>query len=154
MTKILGPNVTARTLCVGVAVGPVIRLDAPLSLWGGIDVKTGSIVETRHPQVGVCLAGNVVVMPGTHGSSGGGSVLLECLAQKTSAAAWILTVPSDILLVGALVARELYGVKLPVVLTSPDAVAAIADGIRVRVNAIQVEAVISEIGFDSEESAN
>ena len=89
-------------------------------------------------------------MPGTHGSSGAGAVLLQCVAQHASAAAWILTAPSDILLVGALVARELYGVKLPVVLMDPPVAAVIADGSSVRVNAMQTHTVVSQAVFGPE----
>ena len=151
MTTTFGPDLAARTLCVGEAFGPVIRLEAPLSLWGGIDATTGSIIEPGHPQIGACLVGAIVFIPGTHGSSGGGSVLLECLAQKTSPAAWILTAPSDILLVGALVGRELYGVRLPVVLMDPEVAGAFADGSNVRVNATGTRAVVSQARLETRE---
>lgn len=41
-----------------------------ISGWGGIDPKTGSVIETRHPLRGVSFAGKVLVFPGAKGSSG------------------------------------------------------------------------------------
>ena len=41
-----------------------------ISGWGGIDPRTGSIIETRHELKGVSFAGKVLVFPGAKGSSG------------------------------------------------------------------------------------
>ena len=42
----------------------------PISGWGGIDPRTGTIIETRHELRGVSFAGKVLVFPGAKGSSG------------------------------------------------------------------------------------
>ncbi|KAA9165500.1 DUF126 domain-containing protein [Amycolatopsis acidicola] len=54
----------------GRASGRALVCTAPISGWGGIDPKTGTIVENRHPQRGSCFAGGVLVIPGAKGSSG------------------------------------------------------------------------------------
>lgn len=59
-----------RGLIGGVARGEVAVCTAPISGWGGIDPATGTIVETRHPQRGLCFANRVLVVPGAKGSSG------------------------------------------------------------------------------------
>ena len=59
--------------------GTVLRLDEPLSFWGGFDASTGCIIDRAHPQHGVCATGKVVVMPGSRGSSGTPGVLGESL---------------------------------------------------------------------------
>ena len=41
-----------------------------ISGWGGIDPRTGSVIETRHALRGVSFAGKVLVFPGAKGSSG------------------------------------------------------------------------------------
>ena len=40
----------AVTLVPGSAAGPVLRLDEPLSFWGGLDSATGTIIDRLHPQ--------------------------------------------------------------------------------------------------------
>ena len=44
-------------------------LDEPLSFWGGLDPKTGLIIDEQHPQKGQSVAGRVLLMPGTRGST-------------------------------------------------------------------------------------
>lgn len=54
----------------GRAAGRALVCTAPISGWGGIDPRTGTIVENRHPQHGASFAGGVLVVPGAKGSSG------------------------------------------------------------------------------------
>ena len=108
----------ARTLVAGTAEGPALVLDEPLSLWGGLDPETGSIIDTRHPQRGSTVAGRVLVMPAGRGSSSSSSVLAEAIRAGTGPAAIVLGEPDLILALGAIVARELFGTSIPVVVTA------------------------------------
>lgn len=103
-----------------------VILDEPLSFWGGFDASTGRIIDVHHPQHGASLTGRVVVMPGGRGSSSSASVLAEAVRAGTAPAALILGEPDLIVAVGAVVANELYGVNLPVVVdpSAPTAVRA------------------------------
>jgi predicted aconitase with swiveling domain len=102
-------------LVPGEAGGPALALDAPLSLWGGLDPTTGDIIDQRHPQWGANVAGKVLVMPVGKGSSSASSILLEAVRLGTAPAAVLLAEPDAILALGAAVARELYRVG-PVVM--------------------------------------
>jgi len=95
--------------------GPVLTLDAPLSLWGGLDPATGDIIEQRHPQFGQNVSGKTLVMPVGKGSSSSSSILLEAVRLGTAPAAIVLAEPDAILSLGAAVAQELYGVAPPVI---------------------------------------
>ncbi len=110
----------ARVLAPGAARAPALVLDEPLSLWGGVDPGSGRIVEPRHPQHGARVTGTVLVIPATRGSSSSASVLAEMVRAGTAPAAVILGEPDLILALGAAVAAELYGTRLPV-LVLPDA---------------------------------
>jgi predicted aconitase with swiveling domain len=107
-----------RTLVPGEARGEVLRLDEPLSFWGGIDPVTGDVIDPRHPQRGENVAGRVLVMPGGRGSSSSSSVLAEAIRARVAPAAIVLIEADPILALGAIVARELYGVAIPVVLVA------------------------------------
>jgi hypothetical protein len=107
----------ARTLVEGSARGAALVLDEPLSFWGGIDPGTGEVIDVRHPQRGANVAARVLVMPSGRGSSSSSSVLAESVRAGTAPAAIVLAEPDPILALGAIVARELYGLAIPVVVS-------------------------------------
>lgn len=110
------------------ASAPALVLDEPLSLWGGLDPATGRIIDVHHPQRGAVVTGRVLVMPGGRGSSSSASVLAEAVRAGTAPAAIVLREPDLILSIGAAVAEELYGVRIPVLVVATDRHAAIRDG--------------------------
>lgn len=117
-----------RVLLGGSARGRALVLDEPLSMWGGLDPETGLVIDRRHPQAGETLTGVVLVLPAGRGSSSAASVLAEAIRRGTAPAALVLAEPDDILLVGALVAEELYGITCPVVVADGAAYRAIRTG--------------------------
>jgi uncharacterized protein len=111
----------ARTLVAGTAHGRALVLDQPLSFWGGVDPATGDIIDVRHPQHGANVAGRILVMPSGRGSSSSSSVLAEAIRAGTAPAAIVLREADPILALGAIVARELFGTTIPVVVTTESA---------------------------------
>jgi predicted aconitase with swiveling domain len=89
------------------AAGRGLALTAPISFWGGVDPKTGVIADVRHPQHGIAIAGTVLMLPGTIGSSSASAVLLELIHRNIAPAAIVMHEPDAILLLGVLVAREM-----------------------------------------------
>jgi predicted aconitase with swiveling domain len=108
----------ARTLVPGTATGEVLVLDEPLSFWGGVDPATGEVIDVRHPQRGANVAGRVLVMASGRGSSSSSSVLAEAVRAGTAPSAIVLAEPDPILALGAIVARELYGQGVPIVVSA------------------------------------
>ena len=109
----------ARILHPGMAAGLAIRLTEPLSFWGGVD-DDGRLVDAHHPQCGAVLTGRVLLMESGRGSSSSSSVLAERIRTRTAPAAVILSRPDQIIPLGALIAHELYGLALPVVVAPYD----------------------------------
>jgi predicted aconitase with swiveling domain len=89
------------------AGGPALVLTRPTSFWGGVDPKSGRIVDPRHPEAGESVTGRVLFLPGTIGSSSASAVLLELVRSGNAPAAIILHEPDAILLLGLIVAREM-----------------------------------------------
>ncbi|MCA9866398.1 MAG: DUF521 domain-containing protein [Anaerolineae bacterium] len=116
------------SLVPGQAEGRALVLDAPLSLWGGLEPGTGDIIDQRHPQWGQNVTGRVLVMPVGKGSSSASSILLEAVRLGTAPAAILLAEPDAILALGAAVARELYGLAPPVMVLEPRVYNQIRDG--------------------------
>ncbi|MDP9467297.1 MAG: DUF126 domain-containing protein [Chloroflexota bacterium] len=127
-----------RLLAPGTAEGRALVLHEALSLWGGIDPATGTIIDARHPQRGESVAGRVLVMPAVRGSSSSSSILAESVRAGCAPAAILLGEPDLILAVGAAVAEELYGQGIPVVLLAREELAGIIDGATVRVDGAYV----------------
>lgn len=113
-----GPDDDLRPVHPGRAGGPVLVLQAPLSFWGGVDRRTGTVIDVHHPQRGVSVAGRVLVMRSGRGSSSSSSVLAEVLRNGVGPAGIVLTDVDLILSLGVIVARELYAVECPVVVVS------------------------------------
>jgi predicted aconitase with swiveling domain len=109
-------------------------LDEPLSLWGGLDPATGVIVDPHHPQRGQRVGGRVLVMPAGRGSSSSASVLAEAARAGTAPAAIVLRDSDLILAIGAAVAEELYGARVPIVTLDAATYDALEDGQPIRID--------------------
>ena len=130
-----GAGITGRVLHPGSAAGRTIRLDAPLSFWGGLDPSTGQIIDRAHPQVGASLAGRVAVMPGSRGSSGTPGVLAESLRLGTGPAALVVQKADINLTAGAVVAAALYDRHCPIVLLDDESFAEVGSWSSITVTA-------------------
>ena len=105
-----------QVLVAGTARGRVLVLDEPLSFWGGLDPATGRVTDKRHPQVGMTISGQILGMETGRGSSSSGNILAEAIRRGTAPAAIVMLEPDEILVIGALVAHELYGTTMPIIL--------------------------------------
>lgn len=136
-------RVIGETLCVGAGSGDVLRLDEPLSLWGGTDLSTGLIIDVHHPQHGMSIAGRVLVMTASRGSSSSSSVLAEQIRAGVAPAAILLGTRDAILTLGAIAAAEVYQVRLPIVLMDAREIAAVPASGPVDVHAEPGQATVS-----------
>ncbi|QNK81557.1 aconitase X swivel domain-containing protein [Nakamurella sp. PAMC28650] len=123
-----GPSTDLRPLHPGVGSGELVVLTAPLSFWGGVDRRTGAIIDVHHPQHGAGLAGRVLAMRAGRGSSSGSSVLAEVLRNGNGPAAVLLAEPDLILSLGVIVAAETYGLYCPVAVLSASVFAQLRTG--------------------------
>jgi predicted aconitase with swiveling domain len=105
-----------RSIVPGSASGPLIVLDEPLSFWGGLGAD-GTIIDVRHPQHGLRVTGAVVALPAVRGSSSSASVLAEAIRTGTGPVALVMGEADAIVVLGAIVAEELYGATCPIAQT-------------------------------------
>jgi predicted aconitase with swiveling domain len=99
--------------------GKAMVLSESLSLWGGLDPRTGKIIDERHPALGQSVSGKVLLLPSGRGSSSASSILLESVRVGTAPAAIITAEPDGILTLGAIVSRTLYDKGPPVLVLAP-----------------------------------
>jgi len=118
----------AEMILPGEGRGPVLRLARPLSFWGGVDPATGRITDPGSDGAGRSLAGVVLMLPSTRGSSSSSAVMLELVARGRAPAAVILGRIDAILGLGLVVAAELGHVPPPLLRLDASAQAGFADG--------------------------
>jgi len=109
-------------------------LDEPPSFWGGFDPVAGEITEVRHPNRGARIAGQVLVIETTKGSSGSASVLAEAIRRGAGPAAVVLRHPSLAIAIGTFTPEILYGIETPYAVVEAEVFDAIRTGDRVRVS--------------------
>ena len=102
-------------LVEGKANGEVLKLDEPLSFWGGVDPETGEITDLRHPQGGMSVKGKILMMPFGRGSSSGSSVIAEGIRSGSGPAGIIMMEADEIIALGAIAADEIYGKAMPLI---------------------------------------
>jgi predicted aconitase with swiveling domain len=110
------------------AEGEALVSPEPLSFWGGYDSRTGEIIDRRHPLSGVIAAGRVLVLPGSRGSSTTTAVILDAIRTGTAPAALMTTARDELFALAAIVADEMYGRTIPVLVIQPGEAAAIRTG--------------------------
>jgi predicted aconitase with swiveling domain len=114
------PPLQSTVLIEGQARGPLIKLSEDISLWGGVDPLSGIVIDRRHPQYGESIAGKILAMNRSIGSSSGSSILLELLQRNLGPLGVILIEVDFIVTLGVVVAREMKFGDIPVVRIDPD----------------------------------
>lgn len=104
-----------RAVVAGRATGEAVVSAQPISLWGGLDAKTGEVIDRRHDCSGRIVTGRVFVFPWGKGSSTGSAILLESIRLGTAPAAIVNCATDPIAALGSIIADELYGRCVPIV---------------------------------------
>lgn len=125
--------IRGRVLVAGSGSGAALVAEEPLSFWGGYDQRTGEIIDRRHPLSGRNAAGRVLVIPGSRGSSTTSAVFLEAVRLGTAPAAVVTTSVDGFLALASIVADEMFGTPIPIVVIDGESFATLRDGQRIRV---------------------
>ena len=103
-------------LFAGQVSAKVLKLDSPISFWGGVDQYTGVIIDHTHPQQGVCVTDKVLIVPMIRGSGGTPGSLATLLKLGKAPAALVLNHACMNVLTAVMVGEKLYGKRCPVFL--------------------------------------
>lgn len=120
-------RLTGRAAIPGKAEGKAIVSNQPISFWGGVNSKTGEVIDRRHDCSGKILTGSIFVFPTGRGSSTGSAVLMECVRNQVNPAAIINSKVDPILALGAVIVELLYQKTLPMIILSEEDLAKIHD---------------------------
>ena len=130
MAKVL----TGKISHPGTAEGEVLLLTEPVSFWGGVD-HHGEIIDVHHAQHKAKMTNKILVMPSGRGSSSATAVLAELIRTGDGPLAIIMLQCDTILVIGALVSAEIYGISMPIVELDQEQYDQLSDGMRVSVDA-------------------
>lgn len=135
--KVGGLNMTilnGKTSHPGEASGEVLLLTEPVSFWGGVD-HLGNIIDVHHAQHKAKMTDKILVMPSGRGSSSATAVLAELIRTGDGPKAIVMQQCDTILVIGALVSAEIYGIKMPIVELEPAEYQQLRDGQQVDIQA-------------------
>lgn len=113
--QVPGHLLRGRSVVAGEARGPALVLVDGLSFAMAFDPSTGTIRDVHSGAAGRSVTGCVMVMPSGRGSSSASTALAEAVRLHTAPAAIVLGEVDEILAVGSIVARRLYGTACPIV---------------------------------------
>ena len=94
-----------RKVVGGRAEGEALVTRERISGWGGIDPRSGTVIETRHELKGVSFAGKVLVFPGAKGSSGWSAQFHVARLAGAAPAAMLFNEMTTKIALGAVVAH-------------------------------------------------
>jgi predicted aconitase with swiveling domain len=118
-----------RTISKGTAAGPALVSKDAISFLGGVDPKTGDVIEKGHALYGKNVKGTILIFPGGKGSTVGSYVLYQLKKNGVAPAAIINVKSEPIVAVGAIISG------IPMVdMLEKDPLALIRDGQPVTVN--------------------
>lgn len=121
-------GVQGRVVHPGQGRGRVLALEMPLSFWGGVDPKRGTVTDPRHPDHGGSIAGRVLVLPAAIGSSSSSAIMLELIREGCAPAAVVMGRADAILALGVVVAEELGYPGLPIVEVGTESIGVLVTG--------------------------
>src|SRR5687767_3259892 len=98
--------IRGRKVVGGVAEGEALVTRDRISGWGGIDPRTGTVIETRHELRGQSFAGKVLVFPGAKGSSGWSAMFHMTRLMNSAPAAFLFNEMTTKMALGAVVTHS------------------------------------------------
>lgn len=108
-----------KALVHGISEGRVLGSSTSLSFWGGVDPETGDIIDHHHPLTGENLSGTILAIPSSRGSCSGSGVLLQLLLNDRNPTALVFEREELTLTLGVIIASEIFGKSMPIVLLEP-----------------------------------
>lgn len=98
-------EVMIRPIVEGLVEGSAIVSPTPISFFGGIDPKTGKIIDKENPLYGKSIAGKIFVFPKGKGSTVGSYIIYGLKVNEVAPLAFITNIAETIVVAGAILAE-------------------------------------------------
>lgn len=102
-------------LVAGTGAGELLFADVGLSFMGGVDPRTGIVIDTHHPLHGKSVCGKVLAIPSGRGSCAGSLAIFELIMNGHAPSALVFQHKETILTLGVVIAGELFQRSIPIV---------------------------------------
>ncbi len=122
-------RIKVRKISAGIAEGEAVVTREAITFLGGVDAKWGVVVERGHELEGRSIAGKILVLPHTKGSTVGSYVIYQMKKLGTAPLAIIAVKADEMLATGAIISG------IPLVDSPSEDVLSIPQGAKLRVNA-------------------
>ena len=97
-------KIRGRGLVEGTAKGEILVTSEPISFYGGVDPRSGRIVDKKHALYGKSIAGKILVFPYGKGSTVGSYVILSLAKNGVAPAAIVNILSEPIIIIGCVLA--------------------------------------------------
>ncbi len=94
-----------RVICEGKVKGEALVTTQPISFFGGVDPKTGTIIEKKHELEGKSIKGKILVFPTGKGSTVGSYVIYRLKKNGVAPLAIINQECETIVAVGSIISN-------------------------------------------------
>ncbi len=98
-------KIKCNFVSAGQAEGDVIFTKEPISFYGGVDMKSGVVVEKGHELEGKSIAGRILVFPHGKGSTVGSYVIYGLKKHGKAPLAMVVEEAEAIIISGAILAN-------------------------------------------------
>jgi predicted aconitase with swiveling domain len=96
--------IRSRSISRGKAEGETLVSNEPISFFGGVDPRTGIIIERNHPLKGKSIVDKILVFSGGKGSTVGSYVIYQLAKNQKGPIGMICREAEPIIAVGAIMA--------------------------------------------------
>lgn len=93
-----------RRIVEGHRRGKALVSAKPLSFLGGVDPKSGIVIDKTHDLFGKCVKNTILCFPHGHGSTVGSYVLYSLAKRKLAPSALVNETADPVIVVGAIIA--------------------------------------------------
>ena len=94
-----------RSIVPGYCIGPALVSKKPISFLGGVDPKSGLIIERNHDLKGETINGKILCFPHGHGSTVGSYVIYSLIKNCLGPKAIVNEEADPVIVVGAIISN-------------------------------------------------
>ncbi|OED30281.1 DUF126 domain-containing protein [Methanosphaera sp. WGK6] len=101
----MSTNIKCRKISKGKTTGSAIVTKDSISFLGGVDPKTGIVIDKKHELYNQCITDKILIIPSGKGSTVGSYVIYQMAKNNTAPKAIICQNAEPIIAIGALISK-------------------------------------------------
>lgn len=98
-------DIKCRMISKGKSSGESLVTKDPISFLGGVDPKTGIVIDKKHELYNQCVTDKILVIPSGKGSTVGSYVIYQMTKNNTAPKAIICQSAEPIIAIGAIISK-------------------------------------------------